>query len=113
MKNSNQRSYSRRDFFSLGILKTVESVETVVQKGYQSVSQHSKQNFSAPAKEKVSFVRPPGALLEEDFLKKCTHCNDCIQACPHFVIRKAGYELGKEVSETPIIIPKEKPLFNV
>lgn len=28
-----------------------------------------------------SFIRPPGALPEEDFLVLCTRCGKCIEAC--------------------------------
>ena len=56
---------------------------------------------------KKEWPRPPGA--KENFLEFCTACADCIKACPHFSIRKAGEELGKKISSTPIIIPKENP----
>lgn len=38
-------------------------------------------------------LRPPWALAENDFLKACTRCGDCISACPTHVIinRDAGY----------------------
>ncbi len=31
---------------------------------------------------KGGMIRPPWALLEEQFLDKCTTCGDCIRACP-------------------------------
>lgn len=58
-----------------------------------------------PAAPPVAWVRPPGALPEADFLSACTRCDDCIKACPHLVIRKAGIEVGKDVATTPIIVP--------
>jgi ferredoxin-type protein NapG len=41
-------------------------------------------------------------------LKACTGCNDCLLACPHQVIRKAGPELGKGAG-TPVIVPEDNP----
>ena len=31
-------------------------------------------------------IRPPGALLEKEFLETCTRCEACVEACPHFAI---------------------------
>ena len=38
-------------------------------------------------------VRPPWSLAESDFLRACTRCGDCLNACPTKVItdRDAGY----------------------
>ncbi|MHC4924426.1 MAG: 4Fe-4S dicluster domain-containing protein, partial [Planctomycetota bacterium] len=55
------------------------------------------------------WVRPPGAIEESLFRSACTSCDDCIKACPHFVIRKAGPELGEGVSGTPVLVPEENP----
>lgn len=46
---------------------------------------------SRPSTEKPSstFLRPPGALLpDEDFLEKCTGCDECVAACPPAAIFK-------------------------
>jgi len=41
-------------------------------------------------------LRPPGALLpDEDFLEKCTGCDDCIEACPPGAIFKIEDSDGK------------------
>jgi len=54
------------------------------------------------------WLRPPGALAERAFLRACTRCDDCLRACPHLVIRKAGPETGAAAG-TPVVIPHENP----
>ena len=56
-------------------------------------------------------VRPPGALPEREFLNACTRCDDCVPACPHEAIRKAGIELGADVVGTPVIAALEQPCW--
>lgn len=90
--------FSRNQFFRFGLLQVWEGVGEMF----------------APLPKKtprveVDWLRPPGALLEHDFLDKCTKCDDCVKACPHFVIRKAGPELGEGMIGSPIVIPKDNP----
>ena len=51
------------------------------------------------------FIRPPGAVAEKDFLKKCVRCGACMQACPTNAIQPAVLQAGLEGLWTPIIIP--------
>jgi MauM/NapG family ferredoxin protein len=46
--------------------------------------------------------RPPGAISEEEFLKACTRCDQCIKACPQNAIMKI-IKLGSSLHLTPII----------
>jgi ferredoxin-type protein NapG len=34
-----------------------------------------------------TLLRPPGALPEEEFLRRCTSCGECVKACPVSAIR--------------------------
>ncbi|MBL8429552.1 MAG: ferredoxin-type protein NapF [Dechloromonas sp.] len=38
-------------------------------------------------------MRPPWALLETDFIDRCTRCNECLKACPTniLVVGDGGY----------------------
>lgn len=48
-------------------------------------------------------IRPPGALAEEQFLKRCIKCGQCMRICPTNVIQPAGIEGGLETLWTPVL----------
>ena len=48
-------------------------------------------------------IRPPGALAEEEFLKRCLKCGQCMRICPTNVIQPAGVENGLENLWTPVL----------
>jgi polyferredoxin len=48
-------------------------------------------------------IRPPGALPEEEFLKRCIKCGQCMRVCPTNIIHPAGFEGGLEGVWTPIL----------
>jgi polyferredoxin len=51
------------------------------------------------------FIRPPGAVAEKDFLKKCARCGACMQACPTNAIQPAVFQAGLDGLWTPVIVP--------
>ena len=56
----------------------------------------------------LRFLRPPGALEEEDFLARCIHCGQCGEICPNRTIKYFNFENGLDSIDTPYIIPREK-----
>jgi len=48
-------------------------------------------------------IRPPGALPEEEFLKRCIKCGQCMRVCPTNVIQPGGIEGGLENLWTPVL----------
>lgn len=53
-------------------------------------------------------VRPPGAVDEPTFLKRCTKCDKCIEACPHDAITHAPVRF-RGAAGTPMIDPAVSP----
>jgi polyferredoxin len=48
-------------------------------------------------------IRPPGALSEAEFLKRCIKCGQCMRICPTNVLQPAGMEMALEALWTPIL----------
>ncbi len=51
-------------------------------------------------------IRPPGSVKEEDFLRKCIKCSECMKVCPKNFLHPAFLETGIEGMFTPIGIGK-------
>jgi len=48
-------------------------------------------------------IRPPGAIAEEEFLKRCIKCGACVRVCPTNVIQLGGINGGIENLWTPVL----------
>ncbi len=48
-------------------------------------------------------IRPPGSLLEKEFLARCLKCDACVKICPTNVIQPAITEAGLEGFMTPVL----------
>jgi ferredoxin len=48
-------------------------------------------------------IRPPGALAEQEFLKRCIKCGQCMRICPTNVIQPGNVEGGLENLWTPAL----------
>ncbi len=59
------------------------------------------------AKGWVKRLRPPGALLEKDFLASCIKCGQCVQVCPVEAISLADMVDGVGVG-APMIDPRQQ-----
>ncbi|ADV61227.1 4Fe-4S ferredoxin iron-sulfur binding domain protein [Isosphaera pallida ATCC 43644] len=53
-----------------------------------------------------SVIRPPGSVAEEEFLKRCIKCDQCIRVCPTNVLQPSLFEGGVEALWTPIMVSK-------
>jgi polyferredoxin len=52
-------------------------------------------------------LRPPGARRpEDDFLRLCTRCGECLKVCPQNALHPAMLEHGLEAFGTPLLVPR-------
>jgi len=51
-------------------------------------------------------IRPPGARPEEDLLRRCIRCGECMKVCPGKAIQPTGLEEGLEGLWTPRLVPR-------
>ncbi len=56
----------------------------------------------------LRYLRPPGALTEADFERRCIHCGQCGEACPNRCINYFGLDNGIASIDTPYIIPRDQ-----
>jgi ferredoxin len=61
---------------------------------------------SARADPRHDVIRPPGSLGEEDFIRRCIKCGECMRVCPTNVIQPTLLEAGFEGLWTPILMNK-------
>ena len=59
---------------------------------------------NAKTAPKYDVVRPPGSIAEEDFLRRCIKCGECMRVCPTNVIQPALLEGGFEALWTPVLM---------
>lgn len=100
---------SRRDFFSAMFKELAGAAGNVAATFTDKVGlldDAGAKTRPAPAKP---FVRPPGAVSEERFLDLCTKCDDCVKACPEWVVRKTGPEFGERLEGYPMLLPAQNP----
>ena len=48
-------------------------------------------------------IRPPGSIEEDEFLKRCIKCGQCMRTCPTNVLQPGGFKGGLENLWTPIL----------
>lgn len=54
-----------------------------------------------------NLLRPPGALVEKDFLDTCLRCGECMKGCPTHGLQPAGLSTaGLEGIMTPVLTPR-------
>jgi len=88
---------TRRDFIKIALASLV-------------MGALAKFTFKLPKESGV--VRPPGAVIEEEFLKRCIRCGRCISACStngSGTLEECGYLDGFSLVGTPKVNPIRAP----
>lgn len=55
-------------------------------------------------------LRPPGAVPEREFVRRCIRCNKCAQVCPYGSIRMGHIQAGRNFG-TPLIHARDIPCY--
>lgn len=55
-------------------------------------------------------LRPPGAVPEDEFFRRCIQCNKCLLVCPYDSITSAGIVFGGKLG-TPVISARDVPCY--
>ena len=53
-----------------------------------------------------TLLRPPGAIVEKDFLDTCLRCGECMKGCPTHGLQPAILSAGFEGMFTPVLTPR-------
>lgn len=59
-----------------------------------------------PPEKQSRLLRPPGVRDEDEFLKKCVRCGECMKVCLKNALYPAAYQAGLEGIYTPLMIPR-------
>ncbi len=54
----------------------------------------------------AAVLRPPGVRDENDFLKKCVRCGECMKVCLRSALYPTIFQSGVEGLYTPVLIPR-------
>lgn len=67
------------------------------------------QNVQAARNDpSLRFLRPPGALADEEFVARCIRCGNCGEVCPNRCINFFQMENGYSSLGSPYIVPREQ-----
>jgi|SRR5690625_2490265 len=64
--------------------------------------------FQAPSAGAQVFIRPPGALAEDEFSAACIRCGLCVQVCPYDTLRLFDHDGSAQVG-TPYFVARDIP----
>lgn len=96
-----KKNIKRREFFKGGLAAT--GALAVFGTGAFFLDKNS-----AGLRPREDFLRPPGAIDEDDFIYGCIKCGLCVQICPVQAIKLSGAGEGLAFG-TPYIEPRMQP----
>ncbi len=84
----------RRGFLAAGIGAAAGWLGSVGMDSADAVEVGNSQSSKSP-------LRPPGSIPEDDFVRQCVRCGECLRVCPNGVLRPLGLEYGLTGLWTP------------
>jgi len=63
----------------------------------------TRRSSPGPSPEQSPPLRPPGSVPEEDFVRRCVRCGECLRVCPNDVLQPLGVSLGLDRLWTPYV----------
>ena len=67
-----------------------------------------ERHVAAATADGTRYMRPPGAVDEAEFVRRCIRCHRCGENCTNSCIKFVGPEGPPEARGTPYIVPREK-----
>ncbi len=61
---------------------------------------------SKPGAREPMLLRPPGALEEQEFVKRCVKCGECMKVCTTNGLQPTLFEAGVEGIWSPVLVPR-------
>ncbi len=96
----NSRNMSRRRFLA-NLARTVGGVSLLA----LGIGIHARSAKAVPPE----YIRPPGALDEEEFLSACIRCGICVRDCPYDILKLADLGSDNPATGTPYFIARTGP----
>jgi polyferredoxin len=93
-------SPKRRAFVSTGLIGASTAIISLT--GLNSL-------YGKPGEGQVGakgLIRPPGAVLETDFLSRCVRCGECMVACPTNTLQPIWFVAGMTAMFSPAVTPR-------
>lgn len=92
------------------VMRYPRTTDDVHRAAPKPVADHGGGSAVARRHMAIPLFRPPGAIDEPSFLRRCTRCSECADACPHDAIMPAPSRFGEAV-DTPMIDPDRAPCY--
>ena len=64
------------------------------------------RTLPAAAKQNDYLIRPPGAVAEEEFLRRCIRCGECMKVCIGQALHPALLQAGAAALWTPLLVAR-------
>lgn len=97
-KPASDPAFGRRTFLRRSLVSFGSTVQEFVK---HRDAPRIKKETQNPSPSKTGWLRPPGAVSNEEFFERCTKCGDCLSACSYKAIQES------EEDGTPVIFAEE------